>query len=257
MVRHTDQTPKVPGTGVRGHRDGTHGDLGRVCVLQTGRSPDALRGRHGDYDEMCKALLGYQPDEASTYAVVDGAFPTSLDYDLFVITGSRHGVYDDHDWIGPLETLLQNVWRAKKKIIGICFGHQILAQALGGVAEKSDKGFGIGVMDYDLRTNGDTMPVALQAWHQDQVVSPPSGAEVIMSSPFCPIAGLRYGSQALTFQPHPEFSHAYMRDLIEARADVVSDGVRETAFASLSRATDTPVIRDVIFEFVSREVVAC
>lgn len=227
----------------------------RVCVLQTGRSPEQLRATHGDYDDMCKSLIGRAPEQADTFAVLDGKFPQTFNYDLFLITGSRHGVYEDHEWISPLEEYLRGAWEAGKKILGICFGHQILAQALGGTVAKSDKGFGVGVMEYECRLGSQTHTVALHAWHQDQVVSKPENAEVFMSSEFCPIAGLRYGTQALSFQPHPEFSHAYMRELVGVRTGVLPASLVEIALNSLSEPTDTALVQELISDLVDVEVV--
>ena len=184
----------------------------KVAVLQTGRSPEPLRETHGDYDAMCKALLGLAPHEADTFAVLDGEFPSDIDpYDLFLITGSKHGVYEDHSWIAPLEDIIRDAYGKGKKLIGICFGHQIIAQALGGKVVKSDKGAGVGAMEYELRTaDGETSSLKLHAWHYDQVVKAPKDAEIIASSDFCEFAGFRYGDKAISFQPHPEFSKDYM-----------------------------------------------
>lgn len=122
-----------------------------IAVLQAGRSPDSLIPEHGDYDDMCKTLLGRKPHEAKTFAVLDNVFPENIEnYDLLIITGSRHGVYEDHDWIPPLEALIREAYAKSVKMLGLCFGHQIMAQALGGEVVKSDKGFGVGVMDYGL-----------------------------------------------------------------------------------------------------------
>jgi GMP synthase (glutamine-hydrolysing) len=191
----------------------------RIAVLQTGRTIDSALEEHGDYDEMCKHVVGRTADTADTYAVLDGIFPESLEgYDVLVITGSKHGVYEDHSWIAPLESLLRDAMARGLKIIGICFGHQILAQALGGVVEKSERGLGVGLMDYELiGADGARTSHKLYAWHQDQVIKAPPGAQVVATSDFCPIAGLRYGDQAISFQPHPEFSAQYMRALVEAR----------------------------------------
>ncbi|MEM8937528.1 MAG: type 1 glutamine amidotransferase [Pseudomonadota bacterium] len=226
----------------------------RVAVLQTGRSADGTAVEHGDYDEMCKALILREPSEATTFAVLDGEFPSNVDaYDVYLVTGSAHGVYEDFDWIAPLESLIREIYERQKKLIGICFGHQIIAQALGGRVEKSDRGFGVGVMEYQLTDkSGGQRNVALYAWHQDQVVAAPRGAEVIARSDFCEIAGLRYGDHGLTFQPHPEFTKDYMEALANIRrGGTITDEMSDEAIASLKQKVDADLIQDMLVEFMS------
>ncbi|MEO0397841.1 MAG: type 1 glutamine amidotransferase [Pseudomonadota bacterium] len=225
-----------------------------IAVLQTGRAMAEDRPRHGDYDDMCKALIGRAPDEADTYAVLDGEFPKSIEpYDAFVVTGSAHGAYEDHDWIPPLEALIREAYDKKVKLIGICFGHQIIAQALGGRVEKSDKGFGVGAMDYELVNLGAlSQSISLYAWHQDQIVHAPEGAEVIARSDFCPIAGLRYGDRAITFQAHPEFTADYMRALADARRNTtISGALADQAIASLNKPVDAGLIKVILADFLA------
>ena len=226
----------------------------KIAVLQTGRAPDELKAEHGDYDAMCKALLGLTPAEAETFAILDHEFPHDpASFDLLLITGSRHGVYEDHAWIAPLEDLIRTAYGRGQKMIGICFGHQIIAQALGGRVEKSDKGLGVGLMDYDLeRSDGSQTPVSLCAWHQDQIIEPPQGARTIAHSSFCEFAGLRYADRAITFQAHPEFSRAYVRDLIAQRTPSMLDrDLSRKALQSLERAAHTDIIRLELAAFLS------
>ena len=225
----------------------------KVAVLQTGRAPDQLQAEHGDYDLMCKSLLGLKAAEATTFAILDGVFPDEPEaFDLLLITGSRHGVYEDHDWIAPLETLIQAAYGRGQKMIGICFGHQIIATALGGRVEKSDKGFGIGVMEYTLeRQDGSEVPISLCAWHQDQIVSPPPHAQIIARSEFCEVAGLQYSDTAITFQAHPEFTRKYVRDLIDARTpSLLDEEFSQRSLATLDKPIDQSVIQDELAQFL-------
>lgn len=224
-----------------------------LCVLQTGETPEELRGEFGDYDEMCKRLLGLDPSSIKTYRVLDGELPTDISlYDAFIITGSRFGVYEDHDWIAPLEAKICEIYESKKKLIGICFGHQIIAQALGGKVEKSGKGFGIGAMKYEFGLKSDALStITLNALHQDQVIELPADAEVIASSEFCPFAGLKYGEQIITLQAHPEFSKSYMDALIAFRSGTTfSEELAQRAFATLDHETDDKQIANVFTEFL-------
>ena len=197
----------------------------RIGILETGRPPDALKGKHQDYPGMFERLLAEANPELSfqTFAAIDGEVPGDpKQCDGWLITGSRHGVYEKLPWMLKLEQLIQDAVKAKVPVVGICFGHQIMAEALGGKVVKSDKGWGLGLHDYEVTQAPDWMEsaprkVTIPAVHQDQVVVKPPGAEVIASSDFCTYAALAYDDVGLSFQGHPEFSEAYQRDLLDVR----------------------------------------
>ena len=218
----------------------------RIGILETGRPPEDLLNRHGDYPQLVEDWVAPLGGESRSYAVLDGEFPESAsDADLWVITGSRHGVYEDHHWIPPLEQFIREVRDAGGKMFGICFGHQIIAQALGGKVEKSAKGWGTGVHCYDL---ADDWPeklgvplsegLAMQVFHQDQVIDKPEDAATLASSAFCDYAALWYPDFAVTVQGHPEYTPEFARDLIEARRELVLVGRDpETAFEETRAST--------------------
>lgn len=201
----------------------------KIGILQCGRSPEMLVSKFGDYDDMCISLLGEQ-FETAVYPVLDHDFPDTVqDADGWLITGSRFAVYEDHAWIPPLEDFLRAAYADSIPIVGICFGHQILAQALGGKVEKYSGGWSVGLVDY--RIDGAADPLPINAFHQDQVLEPPADAKTIGSTDFCKHAILAYGNKALTLQPHPEFSNAFTESLIDTRgrevlpAPVVDNGL--------------------------------
>lgn len=221
----------------------------KVGILQTGHAPDELIARHGDYDDFFVDLLAEAEADFATYAVVDGIFPESAAAaDAWLITGSRHAVYEPHSWIAPLETLVREIHASGLPMVGICFGHQIIAQALGGRVEKYREGWSVGPVEYRRHDLGGGQ--TLIAWHQDQVVDLPPDAEVVGSTPFCPFAMLRYGDRALTYQPHPEFTPEFFAALIEKRGEVLPSNVREAASAqacgSLARAAIATEIADFL-----------
>jgi GMP synthase (glutamine-hydrolysing) len=209
----------------------------KIGILQTGHAPDQMRPSLGDYADMFKGLLGGQGFDFATYDVVDGVFPSGpAACDGWLITGSRHGAYEDHPWIPPLENLIRANRDARRPLVGICFGHQIIAQALGGRVEKFAGGWAVGRQAYDWQGT----VLHLNAWHQDQVVTLPPGAEVLAANAFCAHAALRIGPEILTVQAHPEFGHEVIAGLIEHRGDAVPDDQLAQARAGL----DQPLAND-------------
>ncbi|MGI3168098.1 type 1 glutamine amidotransferase [Pseudooceanicola sp. C21-150M6] len=206
-----------------------------IGILQCGHFPEELQGESGDYDAMFRRLLDGNGFDFATYNVVDNDFPAGPQAcDGWLITGSRHGAYDDLPWISQLEELIRAIRDSGRPLVGVCFGHQIIAQALGGKVEKFAGGWGVGRQTYRL---GDS-ETSLNAWHQDQVVALPPGATTLASSDFCENAVIAYGSQIYTVQAHPEFTAREIEGLIKARAPgVVPPELVDQAAASL----DTPV----------------
>jgi len=202
----------------------------KIGILETGRLPEELQPAHGDYPRMVTDWLVPFNANFTSYPVLDGALPGSpRECGLWVITGSRFGAYEDHAWIRRLEDFIRSCRDAGSKMIGICFGHQVIAQALGGLVEKSGKGWGLGVHEYattgwPAKLGPEPDNIRLQAFHQDQVTVVPPGAARLAHSGFCENAALWYPGFAMTVQGHPEMSSAYALALLESRrGSVFSD----------------------------------
>ncbi|HMB13758.1 MAG TPA: type 1 glutamine amidotransferase [Roseovarius sp.] len=208
----------------------------KIGILQTGHAPDMLLPDTGDYDAMMARMLDGQGFDFETYAVVDQEFPESPHAaDGWLITGSKHGAYEDHPWIPPLEELIRAIQAANLPMVGICFGHQIIAQALGGKVVKHPDGWRVGATQYEIEGS----PLTLNAWHQDQVIEAPDGAEIIGRAEGCDIAAMRIGERIYTVQPHPEYGAAFMQGLLDHRAPgVVPDPLSDHARGLLSTPTD-------------------
>ena len=225
-----------------------------IGILQTGHAPDALRPTHGDYPDLFQQLLKDRDLTFRTWSVVDGEFPLGPhDAEGWLVTGSRHGAYEDHPWIPPLEGLIRDIHAEKVPMVGICFGHQIIAQALGGKVEKYPGGWSVGRTEYDF--GGE--PIALNAWHQDQVPQRPEGARVLASSPFCENAALVYDDRIFTVQAHPEFSRPFLAEMIDKRGrGLVPDPLLDAAKASVEQPIDDAKLADRIARFFHEGVAA-
>jgi len=194
-----------------------------IGILEAGLINEKLPDRFDPYPVMFARLLNRaeQDLEYQPYSVIRGEMPDSIhDCDGWLITGSRHGAYENLDWMLVLEGFIRELHSAAVPLVGICFGHQIIAQALGGEVVKSDSGWGIGLQTYEINKPLGWMTevpeqVRIYSFHQDQVSVLPAGASVFSSSEFCPYAGLSYGDSIISIQAHPEFEEAYELALID------------------------------------------
>jgi len=204
----------------------------RIGILQTGLAPEALSDTMGDYPDMFARLLDGQGFTFRTFRVVEGEFPADVhDCDGWLITGSRPGVYEDHPWIPPLEQFIRDAFAARVPVVGICFGHQIVAQAMGGKVERYDGGWAVGATEYDF--SGEKL--VLNAWHRDQVTRAPESARVIATNEFCANAALLYDDRAFTVQAHPEFRPEFVDGLMKTRGKgLVPDDVMAAAASRLA-----------------------
>ena len=222
----------------------------KIAVLETGVPPHPLQDEYGAYPDMFAELLG-PGYELETFDVAKGNLPETAGYGAYLVTGSPAGVYDPLPWIPPLLEFIRDA--RETKMIGVCFGHQAMAQALGGQVIKSPKGWAAGLNRYDVIepqpwTNGERQ-VAIPASHQDQVVVQPPATTTVAASEFTPYAALAWTDRpAISFQFHPEFSVGYAKALIEKRFDRVNNP--EQAIESLDAPNDNQRVGEWMRKFL-------
>ena len=216
----------------------------KIGILQAGHAPDVMISKTGDYGELFQKFLAGEGFDFTIYSIVDMEFPSSTsDAEGWLITGSQHGTYESYDFIPPLEALIRDIHERQLPLSGICFGHQIIAQALGGKVEKYSGGWSVGHTEYNFEDEVTT----LNAWHQDQVTELPPDAIATGSSSFCKFAFLEYGSHIFSVQAHPEFSADFIEGLIDYRGrGIVPDALLNDARSKLSLSTNSDRVRQKI-----------
>jgi GMP synthase-like glutamine amidotransferase len=229
----------------------------RVGLLRVGHVDPKSTHIAGDYPELFGALLAGLGVDLVGYDLDEGRFPDSLaECDGWLCSPSRSSTYDDNQWIADAEELHRAVIAEERKYVGICFGHQLLAQALGGKVERAADGWGVGVQEYDIV---DPLPcmdpprdrIAIIASHQDQVVDVPPDARVIATAAngYCPVAGLAVGERAWTLQGHPEFVPELADHLLAGRIELIGAERVATARASLTQPLDRRTVARWIANF--------
>jgi GMP synthase-like glutamine amidotransferase len=229
----------------------------RLTIIETGRPPEPIAADFPRYPAMLEALLApHIPDlVCTTVSLVDQeALPPQDTLEAILITGSPVGVYDPVAWIGPLKDWIIANAAAKIPQVGICFGHQIIADAFGGKVAKAPQGWGLGRHDYQM-TSGESLSLAVS--HQDQVLAAPDCARVLAHSDFTPFAALLYDqAPALSFQGHPEFCQTFADALIRSRRGTRFPlDLADRALESLKAPLDSGVVAAMIARFYGQNAI--
>lgn len=218
----------------------------RIGILQAGHFPDELVPESGTYSDLYARMLDGHGFDFMTWSVVDDVFPENPEEaDGWLISGSRYGAYEDLPWIPKLEAFVRDIKASDRPLVGVCFGHQVIAKALGGTVEKFDGGWSVGQQVYHI----DGEDVILNAWHQDQVTRRPPEAKLVGTSDFCENAALTYGDRIYTIQPHPEFSSREIEGLIRTRGTNLPDEIKKGAAATLGQADSNAAFGHRIAQF--------
>ena len=232
----------------------------RICILETDVLRPEFVDRYEGYGRMFVELFTRQPIAAEfvIHNVMAGDYPDADEsFDAYLVTGSKADSFGPDPWIQTLKMFLLERYQRGDKLLGVCFGHQLLALLLGGHTERAVQGWGVGLHDYSVQQDADWMvpkadALTLLISHQDQVTSLPPDATVVASSAFCPFAAYRIGDQVLCFQGHPEFIHDYSRALLELRQEHLGPAIYGKGVASLDREHHGAVVAQWMMEFVAQ-----
>lgn len=227
-----------------------------VGLLMCGHVAPAIAATEGDYPDLFDALLAPHGVELQVFAVDEGQLPASLDEcDGWVTSPSRSSVLGEDPWLPEALGLVRRIVDEERPFAGICFGHQMLGQAMGGRVERAAGGWGVGAQRYSVVAPQPWMDPAppgggftLIASHEDQVTELPPGAVRLAGTDHCPNAMFALGERAIGLQPHPEFTASISRALVEGRRDLIGERRADEALASL----DAPLDRDLVAGWIVR-----
>jgi GMP synthase-like glutamine amidotransferase len=229
-----------------------------IGIIEADELDDDVLRHFGSYTDRFEQLLFTADAQLTfnTYCAVHQQYPQDINAcDAYLITGSKYSCYEDLDWIKRLGRFVVECYQQEKKLIGICFGHQLIAQVLGGRVQKSDKGWGAGLISSDVvQSPGWLSPAqpcfSLLINHHDQVIRLPGGASLIATNEFCPVSAYQVNQSMLTFQGHPEFSREYLRYLMTKNRQEIGEQVYLQATQSLVQHVDYELVATWIVKFI-------
>jgi GMP synthase-like glutamine amidotransferase len=232
----------------------------KLCILDNDRLDAPVRPRWGSYGAMTERLLraaGWH-GAVHIFQACRGEYPQDWTvYDAVLLTGSRADAFGDEPWVRTLRAQVLRRLQAGQRLLGICFGHQLIAHCLGAPVARAPQGWGQGRMVYDWHGQAGVLPghtLALYASHQDQVLALPTGATLLASSAHCPVAAYAVGRQVLCVQPHPEFDAAYAAYLLGKRRQQLGEALYQERVDSLQQGHDGALLARCMVDFVQQAV---
>lgn len=221
-----------------------------IAVLMTNTDDsDFARSHPGDGEKFTAMIHAVRPAwQVSVFSVKDGQFPPDgARFDGWLITGSPASVHDGEDWIARLKTLIRRLDADRAPMFGACFGHQAIAEALGGTVGQNPGGWVFGLTETEM----EGVPIRLYASHIQQVLALPPSARLTGGNAECPIGSFAVGDHILTTQYHPEMSHAFIAALVEEYAgDLPPDVTRRARAALAAGRADSVRIAERIARFL-------
>ena len=229
----------------------------KLAVLMTNTDEsDFAQGFPKDGEKFAQLIHMVRPSwSVTSYAVKDGVFPDDLNqYDGVMITGSPASVHETDPWVGQLLAQIRAIYAAKTPMFGACFGHQAIALALGGKVDQNPEGWVFGLTQANIVAKAEWMhglPDTFGQYgaHIEQVTELPADAQVISSTPTCPVAGFRIADLVYTTQNHPEMTDEFIAALVAEYAPKLPADIAKSAKASLSGQADNLAYAETIARF--------
>lgn len=223
----------------------------KLCILDNDTLAPEVQPRYGSYGRMfCRLFerLGV-PDHHALFRTELGEYPESYaGYDAVLLTGSRADAFSEAPWVARLREETTRLLASGTKLLGVCFGHQMVGLCLGAPVARAPQGWGAGRMAYEWEGLG---RVHLLASHQDQVLALPPGARLLAHSDFCPVAAFAVQDRVLCVQPHPEFDEDYAAFLLQSRRKLLGEDAVEARLAGLRQGHDGLAIAQQMLSFVT------
>jgi GMP synthase-like glutamine amidotransferase len=232
----------------------------KLCILENDDLDPAIAPTYSGYGAMFERLFraaGATDWQFDIFNTPRGEYPESFDsYDAVLLTGSKADSFAQDAWILELRRRVTKLLEQKKKLLGICFGHQLIALCLGAKVGRAPQGWGVGRMSYDwhaadLPLAPEDKKMSLLVSHQDQVLELPENAVLLASNAHCPVAGYALGEEVFCVQGHPEFEAAYSAFLLDKRRDRLGEAAYGTAIESLQDDHDGLAVARMMIAFVA------
>jgi GMP synthase-like glutamine amidotransferase len=233
----------------------------KLCILENDTLDPAIESTYKGYGAMFERLLRQAGAEGEfdIFNTFKGEYPASFDaYDAVLLTGSKADSFSQEPWVLKLKDKVQELLVAKKKLIGVCFGHQLVALCLGSQVGRAPQGWGAGRMRYqwtapELPQAEGRTEVAMLASHQDQVFDLPGGARLLATSEFCPVAAFGVDDHVFCVQPHPEFVEDYSAFLLNKRRAMFGEDKYQAFTQSLNQGHDGLAVARMMVAFINGE----
>jgi GMP synthase-like glutamine amidotransferase len=232
-----------------------------LCILENDDLDPPLVQQHARVASMFERLFaqaGYQ-GRIDFFSARHGQYPDSFEaYDAVLLTGSRADAFSDEPWVVALRERVTRLLQDQHKLLGVCFGHQLIAHCLGAPVQRAPRGWRLGRQAYDWLgapellglAPGQAARMALLASHQDQVLALPLGATLLATQPECPVAAFALGDQVFCIQPHPEFTPDVSAFLLDKRRTLIGETLYEQSMGSLSQPHDGLALARFMIRFV-------
>jgi GMP synthase-like glutamine amidotransferase len=230
----------------------------KLCILENDYLDPAIEATYLGYGAMFERLLRDTgaTGEFDIFNTVKGQYPASFDsYDAVLLTGSRADAFSQEPWVLVLRKHVEELLETKKKLVGVCFGHQLIALCMGAKVGRAPQGWGAGRMQYqwlapELAQAQGREAIALLASHQDQVFDLPAGARLLATSEFCPVAAFAVEGHVFCVQPHPEFVEDYSAFLLDKRRTALGEEMYMSCTQSLAHGHDGGAVARMMMAFI-------